>query len=58
MDSNNNKKCSSINHNNKDARFFCHQCNKKMCNQCEIFHKDLFSNEHNIVEIKEDFSKI
>ena len=58
MESINNIKRSSIKHNNKDAIFFCHQCNKNMCNKCEIFHKELFSSGHNIMEINNDFSKI
>ena len=58
MESNNNIKCSSIEHKDKNARFFCYHCNKKFCNKCEISHKELFSNEHNIVEINNDFSKI
>ena len=39
----NTKKCSSKNHK-KDAISFCPECDKYLCNQCLIFHSDLFEN--------------
>ena len=39
----NTKKCSSKSHK-KDAISFCPECDNYMCNQCLVFHSDLFDN--------------
>ena len=36
-----NKKCSSIEHENLNANSFCVKCEIYMCNKCEIMHSKL-----------------
>ena len=53
----NSKKCSSIEHEEKDAISYCFECKVYMCNKCENFHSKLckyhhwFNLEKNINEI-------
>ena len=41
-----NKKCSSEEHNNIDANFYCQDCKIYICNRCEIHHNALFKNNN------------
>ena len=38
--------CSSKNHKEKEAKIFCIECKINMCNTCEKYHSELFSNHH------------
>ena len=40
------KKCSSKNHNEVKAISYCQECNIYMCNKCEKIHLDLCQNHH------------
>ena len=42
----NSQKCSSIEHEEKDAISFCFECKVYMCNKCESFHSKLCKNHH------------
>jgi len=42
--------CSSKAHEKRDAILYCQKCGIYMCNKCEIFHSNLFS-EHNLYKI-------
>ena len=56
MHNNKNEKCSSNNHETKEAIAFCEQCKIYMCKKCNQFHSELFSNhlKYNLNEFKED----
>ena len=38
------KKCSSREHKEIDAKYFCKECKVFLCNKCDIFHSNLFQN--------------
>lgn len=40
------QKCSSKEHENNDAVFFCQECKIYICNKCEKYHSILFQNHH------------
>ena len=42
----NSQKCSSIEHEEKDAISFCFECKVYMCNKCESFHSKLCKHHH------------
>ena len=44
MEENKNNKCSSKKHGEIEAIYYCIECRIYMCNKCESFHSDLFSN--------------
>ena len=46
MMENQTQKCSSKNHEEIEALFYCKECYIYMCNKCEIFHSKLFHNHH------------
>ena len=56
--SNNNEKCSSNEHDQTDAIYFCKICNIYMCNKCENFHSKLFKNNHNHYKLDQDIKKL
>ena len=48
------KKCSSKEHLQINASFFCIECQNYMCNKCEKIHSNLCTNHHlnNLIKIK------
>ena len=48
-----NKKCSSEEHNNIQALFYCNKCEIYMCNKCKSIHSKLCKN-HNITNLQTD----
>ena len=52
-----NKKCSSEEHNNIDANFYCQDCKIYICNRCEIHHNALFKN-HNKYKLDKEINDI
>ena len=46
------KKCSFIDHNDKDAINYCFKCKVSLCGKCVEFHKKLFAN-HRLVPLNE-----
>ena len=40
------QKCSSIQHNEIDAIYYCVECKVYMCNKCHSFHSELCQNHH------------
>ena len=56
--SNNNEKCSSNEHDQTDAIYFCKICNIYMCNKCENFHSKLFMNNHKHYKLEQDIKKL
>jgi len=52
-----NKKCSSEEHKEKNANFYCIQCDINMCNKCENFHSKLCRN-HKVVSLDENIDEI
>ena len=59
------EKCSSINHKEINALSFCGECKIYMCNKCDKFHSEMFSNHisiklekgKDITEILQNFAK-
>ena len=49
--------CSSKAHEKKDAIIYCQKCGIYMCNKCENFHSNLFS-EHNLYKIDKNNKEI
>ena len=52
-------KCSSKDHENVDAVFYCQKCETYMCNKCENFHSKLCQNHQTFkinIDIKEIFT--
>ena len=47
----NKQKCSSIEHKEIDAIFYCNECKVYMCNKCENFHSKLLKS-HNAYKIE------
>jgi hypothetical protein len=43
---NGDKKCSAKDHEEINATTYCPECNKNLCNKCEIFHSKLFQLHH------------
>ena len=56
-DMNMNKKCSSEEHKEKDANFYCVQCQVNMCNNCMNFHSKLLKN-HKVVSLDKNIDEI
>ena len=52
-----NKKCSSEEHKEKDANFYCVQCQVNMCNNCMNFHSKLLKN-HKVVSLDKNIDEI
>ena len=50
-------KCSSEEHKEVDANYYCQKCNIYICNKCEKYHKILFIN-HNLITLDKDITKI
>ena len=53
----NEKKCSSSNHKEVNANYYCVNCKIYMCNKCDMHHNELFQ-AHNKFKINEDISEI
>ena len=53
----NKKKCSSEEHNNIDANYYCQDCKIYICNKCEIHHNALFKN-HNKYKLDKEINEI
>jgi len=51
------KKCSFEEHNEKEASFFCQECNIYMCNKCENLHSQLFKVHHKF-KLNENINEI
>ena len=56
MEDKNKKKCSSKNHSDIDAKYYCPQCKIYICRKCENLHSVLFQshNIYNLDKNKED----
>ena len=52
-----NKKCSSINHLEINAIFYCNECRIYMCNKCQNIHSELFHN-HKLYKLDKDLNDI
>ena len=52
------KKCSSIEHKEIDAIFYCRNCKVYMCNKCESFHSKLLQNHYEYNLNKDDINNI
>ena len=57
MEQKENKKCSSKEHLNNDAKSYCPICKVYMCNKCDNFHSNLCSN-HNQYNLDQDIKTI
>ena len=57
---NNIKKCSSTEHKEIDAIFYCSICKLYLCNKCEKIHKNWFQNfeNHVVYKLDTDLSEI
>ena len=53
----NNKKCSSKDHQDIVAICYCKECNVYMCNKCDIFHSKLLQ-YHTSIKINKEFENI
>ena len=54
-----NKKCSSKNHKELDAIFYCQQCKIYMCNKCEKYHCKLFETQkHDCLKLDQELNEI
>ena len=53
----NEKKCSSSNHKEVPAIYYCQNCNQYMCNKCQNYHNELFQS-HNKFKLNENKSEI
>ena len=42
------EKCSSINHKEIEALYYCGECKIYMCNKCDKFHSEIFQNHYKI----------
>ena len=51
------QKCSSKIHEEIDANIYCGVCKKYICNKCEIFHSNLFSN-HVTIKLEKNNKEI
>jgi hypothetical protein len=51
------KKCSFEDHNEKEAVFYCQECNIYMCNKCENVHSQLFKGHHKF-KLNENINEI
>ena len=51
------KKCSFEEHNEKEAVFYCQECNIYMCNKCENLHSQLFKGHHKF-KLNENINEI
>ena len=57
MEPKENKKCSSKEHLNNDAKSYCPICKVYMCNKCDIFHSNLYPN-HGQYNLDQDMKTI
>ena len=51
------KKCSFEEHSEKEAVFYCQECNIYMCNKCENLHSQLFKGHHKF-KLNENINEI
>ena len=51
------QKCSSDEHKEENAIYYCQKCNISMCNKCEKFHSALFKN-HLLYSLDKDIKEI
>ena len=42
------EKCSSVNHKEIEALYYCGECKIYMCNKCDKFHSEIFQNHYKI----------
>ena len=54
---NNSQKCSSEEHKEIDAIYFCQECKIYLCNKCEKFHSMLFK-KHNLSSLNKGIKEI
>ena len=51
------RKCSSIDHEETDANYYCGECKIYICNKCEKYHSKLFKN-HQIINFENNNEEI
>ena len=51
------QKCSSIEHQQIEAVYYCQNCNIYMCNKCDKFHSDIFQ-KHKKISLDKETSEI
>ena len=54
----NSRKCSSKDHEEINANFYCQECRVYMCNKCEQFHSKLLQKHHTYNLDKEDINEM
>ena len=57
MENNNNKLCSSTEHEKTSANYFCRKCEIYMCKKCEILHSKLLK-DHEVFILEKNCDEI